>query len=142
MNTDEMLAEETRIRTARGLPKRTIDDSLQRTATELAAMLAVPGAPFSHGIGGGMSRRLASHGWSGSSAAENIAYGSDTVAATFDQWMRSPGHRKNILSDLNLCGFGHAVRNGTHYWAACYGSKSPVSQGSGGWWSWIWNLWR
>lgn len=50
--------------------------------------------------GGTFSKRLASFDWSGSSAGENIAYGSGslgTPANIVKAWMKSPGHRRNIL---------------------------------------------
>ena len=125
---DDMLTEDTRCRAAHGLPARTVDAALQRTAQQLAEMLAVPGAPFTHATGGGMERRLAANGWSGNAEGENIAYGESTAAATFHDWMLSPGHRANILAtDTPLCGFGHAVSaDGMHYWAADYGARGAV----------------
>lgn len=124
---DDMLSEDTRIRAAKGLPARTVDATLQRTAQQLAEMLAAPGAPFSHGIGGGMGRRLSANGWDGNAAGENIAYGADTAWSAFSGWMASPGHKANILGPYELCGFGHAVSgNGTHYWAADYGSRGAT----------------
>jgi uncharacterized protein YkwD len=44
--------------------------------------------------------RLRSHHWKGSSAGENIAWGSGslgTPASIVKGWMHSPGHRANIL---------------------------------------------
>ena len=144
-----MLSEDTRHRAAKGLSARSVDATLQATAQQLAELLAAPGAPFTHAIGGGMERRLAANGWKGMASAENIAYGNDTAAETFVQWMGSPGHRANILGDCSLCGFGHAVsRDGTHYWAANYGTKAPTGGGTGGgggrvpWWRWVLNWWR
>lgn len=142
-----MLSEDTIRRAAHGLAPRKANATLQETAQELANMLAA-GAPFSHGVGGGMSARLDRNGWRGQSAAENIAYGSDTAVATFGQWMGSAGHRANILGPYELCGFGHAVgRDGTHYWAADYGSLGVSGGGSGvaklPWWVRILGrLWR
>lgn len=125
---DDMLVEDACCRAARRLPARTVDAVLQRTAQQLAEMLAAPGAPFSHGIGGGMERRLAANGWNGIAAGENIAYGFASAAMTFDDWMASPGHRANILAtDKPLCGFGHAMSaRGVHYWAANYGACGAV----------------
>lgn len=144
---DDMQAEETRARAAHGLSARTVDATLQRAAQQLAEMLAAPGAPFSHGIGGGMSVRLRANGWDGNAAGENIAYGESTAAATFADWMRSPGHKANILGAYELCGFGHAVSgNGTHYWAADYGSRGATGGNSSPrvpWWMrLLGGLWR
>jgi uncharacterized protein YkwD len=45
--------------------------------------------------------RLAAAGYQWSSYAENIAMGQTTAAAAMDSWMRSSGHRANILSTSN-----------------------------------------
>lgn len=140
-----MLNCDTAERAKRGLAARSIDAALTQTAQELAANMASGQWPFSHGAGGGMSARAARNGWSGVELAENIAMGNSTADETFEQWMNSAGHRRNILdASTDLCGFGHAVSSrGEHYWAACYGSKSSGGHGGGsggggrGWWRWI-----
>lgn len=39
---------------------------------------------------------------------ENIARGQPTVTVVMDDWMRSPGHRRNILDQsYTMVGFGH-----------------------------------
>lgn len=49
---------------------------------------------------------------------ENVAYGYDTAAAVHSGWMRSPGHRANILN----CKFTHmgagvaTSASGVRYW--------------------------
>jgi uncharacterized protein YkwD len=141
-----MLSQDGIERTKRGLPVRTIDPALAATAQGLAEAFA-GGARFSHNVGGGMSARASANGWTGSTLAENIAYGSDTVDATFRQWMNSAGHRANILdAGTDLAGFGHAVSaDQTHYWAANYGAKQAGATGGGGeqpapkrrWWQMI-----
>lgn len=45
--------------------------------------------------------RLAAAGYEWSSYAENIAMGQSSAAAAMDSWMRSSGHRTNILSTSN-----------------------------------------
>ncbi len=42
--------------------------------------------------------RLDAFGYPWQAFAENIAYGHPDAAATIDAWMKSPGHRKNLLS--------------------------------------------
>lgn len=55
---------------------------------------------------------------------ENIAAGNDTVAATMDQWMNSPGHRANILkSDYTELGVGYFYDPNSqwqHYWVQIF----------------------
>lgn len=48
---------------------------------------------------------------------ENIAYGTRTASATVAEWMDSPGHRANILSDeFTQAGFGCYEIDGVRYW--------------------------
>lgn len=56
---------------------------------------------------------------------ENIAYGPRTAGGVIRMWMDSSGHRRNLLSGVPCCGFGHAVsRGGTHYWCSLHGSRT------------------
>ena len=61
-----------------------------------------------------------------SSVGENIAYGADTPEEVVSMWMKSTGHKKNILSkDYNGVGFGisyHIDKNGNKikYWCAVF----------------------
>ena len=41
-------------------------------------------------------------------AAENVAYGTLDAQAVVNGWIKSPGHRKNLLGDYNLIGIGTA----------------------------------
>lgn len=45
-------------------------------------------------------------------AAENVAYGNLSAEAVVDGWIKSPGHRKNMLGDFNLIGIGTAKGKG------------------------------
>lgn len=45
-------------------------------------------------------------------AAENVAYGNLSPQAVVDGWIKSPGHRKNMLGDFNLIGIGTARGKG------------------------------
>ncbi len=45
--------------------------------------------------------RMRAAGYAGKRMGENIAAGQPTAAAVMDAWMKSPGHRANILN----CGF-------------------------------------
>lgn len=60
-------------------------------------------------------RKLAPH----IALAENVAYCSrkkDTLASAVSGWMKSPGHRKNILGKYNTTGIGIAYsKNGRCY---------------------------
>ena len=60
-----------------------------------------------------------------SSVAENIAYGQKTEESVMKTWLKSPGHRRNILSksvDSIGCGFYYNDSN-IIYWCVCFGKK-------------------
>jgi uncharacterized protein YkwD len=69
-------------------------------------------------------RRFGHFGAGCSGVAENIAWGTGALAtprAIFRAWMRSPGHRRNILGPYALLGIGLRVgtfedRAATHVW--------------------------
>jgi uncharacterized protein YkwD len=54
--------------------------------------------------------------------AENVAAGQATVESVFDTWMRSRGHRRNLMNPVyNKAGFGVATgSNGKRYWCAVF----------------------
>jgi uncharacterized protein YkwD len=65
---------------------------------------------FSHtgSDGSTMVSRVAATGYSYSQLAENIAAGQDTAEAVVAGWMKSPGHRANILNcSLRELGVGY-----------------------------------
>ena len=44
----------------------------------------------------------------GTSMAENVAYSTGSPARVVDNWLQSPGHKKNIEGDYTLTGIGLA----------------------------------
>lgn len=48
-----------------------------------------------------------------SAAAENVAYGNLDAEAVVNGWIKSPGHRKNMLGNFNLIGIGTAKGKGS-----------------------------
>ena len=67
--------------------------------------------------------RLAAAGYQWSSYAENIAMGQTSAAGVMDSWMRSSGHRANILSPNNTeIGIGFARDSaGRPYYVQVFG---------------------
>ncbi|MGB7686458.1 MAG: CAP domain-containing protein [Solirubrobacterales bacterium] len=114
-------------RTARGLPSFGAAAGLDRAATRKSADILrcgeftheACGREFSYWI-----RRFGHFGAGCSGIAENIAWGTGSFAtprAIFRAWMRSPGHRRNILGSYGLVGIGMRVgalegRSGAHVW--------------------------
>jgi uncharacterized protein YkwD len=66
---------------------------------------------------------LAAEGVSYSAAGENIAMGQSTAEKVMDSWMKSSGHKANILSDdFNVIGIGCFEYDGTYYWVQLFTS--------------------
>lgn len=71
-------------------------------------------------------------------AGENLAWGSSdegTAGSIFRAWMRSPGHRENILGEFSQLGIGLRVGDleglgGVSVWAQHFGSHCEASQAS------------
>lgn len=77
---------------------------------------------FSHTSRDGRTfdRRIRAAGYQGSRVAENIARGFTTPSAVTQAWMRSPGHRANIVNcRLTAIGVGHDSRG--NYWTQDFG---------------------
>lgn len=53
---------------------------------------------------------------------ENIAMGQQTTESVMDSWMKSKGHRENILNRaFTKVGFGITYKNGQPYFCTCFG---------------------
>ena len=67
-------------------------------------------------------------GYSGKIVAENIAAGQTTPEKVMDNWMKSEGHRANILSTkFNQIGIGCYETGGVFYWVQLFGTGSDTS---------------
>lgn len=86
-----------RIRSAQGLPLMATDGKLEQAALYQARRMA-SFAKMGHSVGwgNGFTDRLKQAGIRGP-AAENVASGQRSTSAVFDAWMKSPGHRRNML---------------------------------------------
>ena len=84
-----------------GLPALRASSRLNEAAQLHADQMARLGR-LAHDLSGAQyprpEDRLAAAGYQWSAYAENIAMGQRTAAAAMDSWMRSSGHRANILS--------------------------------------------
>ena len=73
--------------------------------------------------------RMKRTGYDFRAAAENVAYGFDDVDSVMAGWMRSPGHRRNILGRFSEIGVGRAIaRDGASYWCVTFGT--PLEHGN------------
>lgn len=76
------------------------------------------------GDGKEMSHRIRKQGYSYRHAGENVAYGQNSAEHVFSSWMKSRGHRKNILNP-NVRNMGLYVargRDGMLYWTQVFGA--------------------
>ena len=69
--------------------------------------------------------RMSDAGYKYSAAAENIAAGNSTAAATVQQWIKSAGHCANLMSRTYVeTGIGYGYSAGAtykHYWTQNFG---------------------
>ncbi|MER7072224.1 CAP domain-containing protein [Terrabacter sp. NPDC000476] len=80
---------------------------------------------FSHTTPDGrtFAQRIRAQGYTGSMIGENIAAGQPTPRSVMDAWMKSPGHRANILDcRYRAIGVGAAVGGPyRYYWTQDFG---------------------
>jgi uncharacterized protein YkwD len=97
------------------------------SAAQLQADQMAKTGTMSHALPGTayptLKSRLAAVSYESRAAGENIAEGQRDAAEVVSSWMRSPGHRDNILSsEFTEIGTGVALgRNGRLYWAQVFG---------------------
>jgi uncharacterized protein YkwD len=99
-------------RTARGLGTLRADRRLNRAAKRHARDMVRRGYFAHERPGWTLAGRLRAAGWSGSSAAEAIAWGCDgrgSAVATLKAWLESPPHREIVLGRYARAGIGLAL---------------------------------
>lgn len=134
-----MLAHHNRERAERSKPRLCFARQLQRAARKHSEDM-IERDYFSHrtkGSGETFIDRIKAEGYEHSTAAENIAYGSGPRGYSrniMQDWMRSSGHKANIL-DGSLRQVGIAVNRGgfkgtpnTRMWVADYGTPQGSAQ--------------
>ncbi|MBF2063103.1 MAG: CAP domain-containing protein [Calothrix sp. C42_A2020_038] len=117
-------------RQSSGLPKLEFNPVLAAAAQKHSTDMALEDF-FNHQSqnGSSPSQRAQAEGYPSAFVGENIAVGNSTPEGTFQQWMNSEGHRKNILnSDYQEIGVGYYFLandtgnvNYNHYWTQCFG---------------------
>jgi uncharacterized protein YkwD len=115
-------------RSSRSLKPLAIDERLVVQARVHSRDMAQGRTPFGHA---GLQRRVRASGVAYSSAAENVAYNqgyAEPAAQAVAGWIKSAGHRRNIVGDFNLTGIG-AVTNktGTCYFTQLFIKKAGTA---------------
>lgn len=98
----ETFLKHNKIRRDRGLPTFCVDPKLTEAA-EAHSQDMIDRDYFSHDTkgGGDFAKRIKSYGYNYRTVGENIALGSGTSGSPtsiMKAWMKSPGHKKNILN--------------------------------------------
>ena len=110
------------IRSQLSLPLMRVNSTLTKAAAKQAAYLAEKGV-LSHSAGGTLRSRIRAAGFNGD-AGENLGRGQKSMSKVIIGWMKSPGHRANMLDrDFNCFGLGSAAdSNGKPYWVLFLGT--------------------
>eukprot|EP00742_Colponemidia_sp_Colp-10_P008770 GILJ01009520.1.p1 GENE.GILJ01009520.1~~GILJ01009520.1.p1 ORF type:complete len:552 (-),score=78.12 GILJ01009520.1:109-1764(-) len=105
-----------KFRASQGRPPLIWNQALCQIGIEHSRRMADGVVPFGHD---GFNQRVANFPFPVRSAAENVAMnqGLGAVAEVAVQgWIESPGHRKNLLGDFEVCGIGvYRSWNGSFY---------------------------
>lgn len=107
-----------------GVGPLTPHPALQRAAQEYAELMAQRGH-FSHTgpDGSTPAERARRAGYDSGFSGENIAMGQRNAAEVVEGWMRSDGHRENLLRrEFKDIGVGVAWSRRGRYWVQLFGS--------------------
>ena len=131
----EMLALVNAEREKEGLAHLGSLDSLTAAAQKRAEEIAVW---FDHTRPGGRGcfTVLDDYGVVSTSKGENIAAGYNSPADAVDGWMKSSGHRQNILGDFHRMGVGVYVKKGTVYWVQLFIREGASAKPAPAWKNW------
>ncbi|HHF7353267.1 TPA: CAP domain-containing protein [Legionella anisa] len=113
-----------------GLSKLTMDNHMVIQARQHSQDMANHRMPFGHQDFGKRVAKLRSQIKNTGGAAENVAYNYKTAQIVVSQWVKSPGHRRNIVGNYNLTGVGIARdKQGKLYYTQIFlqTGKSPRS---------------
>jgi uncharacterized protein YkwD len=119
----ELVEAHNRVRAAHHLAPLVVNGSLEAAARGHARDMARR-EWMSHRSRDGSSpfRRMADQGYVFRRAGENVAAGYPSVEAVIRGWMRSPGHRRNIVGRFSQIGAACATaKSGTPYWCVTFG---------------------
>ncbi|WP_435009625.1 CAP domain-containing protein [Tundrisphaera lichenicola] len=110
----------------RGLGPLSRDDDLEAAAMVHARDMASRRKMAHKGSDGSSPfDRMKRQGYDFGAAAENVAYGFDDVESVMAGWMRSPGHKRNILGKFSEIGVGRAIAtDGASCWCITFGTPA------------------
>jgi uncharacterized protein YkwD len=112
-----------------GLAKLKMDNHMVIQAKQHSQDMANHRMPFGHTDFGKRIAKLRSQIKNTGGGAENVAYNYKTAQIVVSQWVRSPGHKRNIVGNYNLTGIGVARdKQGKLYYTQIFlqTSKNPI----------------
>ncbi len=109
-------------RSSAGLPPLTMDGGLQSHARKHTADMIAKGEIY-HSTSAEL-QAAAGSGWS--KLGENVGRGG-SVSSLHDAFMKSPGHRANILGDYNYAGIGTDTASGILYVTVVFMKKGSTA---------------
>lgn len=108
-----------------GLKPLVNNATIAAAAEQHSKNMATKKIPFGHDGFNARMDKLAKQLPPSYSYAENVAEGATTAKEVVDQWLHSPGHKKNIEGDYNITGIGIAKSaNGTLYYTQIFLNRS------------------
>lgn len=120
----ELLDAHNRERAAEKLPPLDLDETLAKVARLHALDMAERREMTHDGADGSrVGDRAKRAGYHYVKVGENVARGQRSVSKVVNEWMRSEGHRKNVLGDFTRMG-GAVARDddGDPYWCVVFGT--------------------
>lgn len=106
--SDEILLYVNQYRAQHGLSKLSMNPVVAEQAQRHSQDMATHALPFGHDGFGSRIQHMHEGVANSSSGAENVAYNYKTARIVVDGWIKSPGHRQNILGHYNVTGIGIA----------------------------------
>jgi uncharacterized protein YkwD len=103
---NEVLVHINEYRQKHGLGKLKMDNDIIREAKQHSIDMATHKISFGHEGFGKRIARLHQRIKNSGAGAENVAYNYKDARTVVQQWLRSPGHKRNIDGNYNLTGIG------------------------------------
>ena len=118
---DDILKLINEYRKRKGLRAFAMSSVMNAEALKHSENMAARRTSFSHNGFQGRIKRISSSLNGVSNAAENVAMGSTSAKQVVEQWLSSPGHKRNIEGPYSLTGIGVAAdKKGVLYYTQIF----------------------
>jgi uncharacterized protein YkwD len=101
-----ILVQVNQYRVSQGLGALQMNALISKEARQHSLDMASHKIPFGHHYFSDRIKRLYSRIPNPRGGAENVAYNYKTAKIVVDGWLKSPGHKRNIVGNYNLTGIG------------------------------------